>query len=268
MTGLALSFILATVAADPGVEIIAHRGESADAPENTLAAFRLAWERKVAAIEFDVHQAKDGTLVVCHDADTKRTTGVKKVIRSSTWDELKDLDAGRWKGKQFAGEKLPTLGQALATVPTGGRCYVEIKVGPEAVPAVSKTIEDSKLAPEQLVIISFQADTVAESKRRMPKIRAYFLSSFKRDMLTRRWKPSVDDLIAQAQRIGADGLDVSYEGPLDADFARRVKEAGLGFYVWTVDDRADAERMVKLGVAAITTNKAAWMKEALGSPTP
>src|SRR3954470_13597201 len=99
------------------VELIAHRGESADAPENTMAAFLLAWERRVGAIELDVHLTRDGELIVSHDADTRRTTGTSKVIKDSTLDELRPLDAGRWKGPRWAGERMPTLGEALATIP-------------------------------------------------------------------------------------------------------------------------------------------------------
>src|SRR5438477_1876233 len=102
-------FISALVSYASAVEIVAHRGESADAPENTLAAFRLAWERHDDAIELDVHLTADGQLIVCHDPDTRRTTGVKKVIKETPLAELRELDAGRWKGPQWAGEKLPTL---------------------------------------------------------------------------------------------------------------------------------------------------------------
>ena len=82
MNSVWIAIVMATLAAEP-VEFIAHRGESADAPENTLAAFRLAWERKVSAIELDVHLTKDGRLAVCHDFDTKRTTGVMRSCASA-----------------------------------------------------------------------------------------------------------------------------------------------------------------------------------------
>ena len=264
MPTIAMSLLLATLAADRPVEIIAHRGESADAPENTLAAFRLAWQRKVTSIELDVHLAKDGTLVVCHDPDTKRTTSVFKEIKTSNWEQLKDLDAGRWKARRFVGERLPTLAEALATLPAGGRCFIEIKVGPEAVPALVKTIKDSGKAPEQLVIISFNAATVAEAKRCLPDLKAYYLAKFKRDMLSGRWSPTIDELIDEARRIKADGLDLSHKGPLDAELVRRVRKAKLGLYVWTVDDLAEAQRLAELGVDGITTNRAAWMRDALG----
>src|SRR4051812_25828579 len=152
--------MIAFVSSASAVEIVAHRGESFDAPENALAAFRLAWERHDDAIELDVHLTSDGQLIVCHDPDTKRTTGVRKVIKDTPLAELRTLDAGRWKGPQWAGEKLPTLDEVLATIPAKGRCFVEIKVGPEAVPAVAKAVKASGKRPEQLVIISFKAPTV------------------------------------------------------------------------------------------------------------
>lgn len=253
------SFLLLIIAAGPTPELVAHRGESFDAPENTLAAFRLAWERKVPAIELDVHLTKDGQLIICHDKDTKRTTGRNLSIKDSTLEQLRKLEAGRWKGTQWAGEKLPTLDEALSTVPDGGRCFIEIKVGPEAVPPVVKSIKASGLLPKQLVIISFKAETVAEAKRQLPDIEAYYLSGFKQDKATGKWTPGVDELIDQAKAIRADGLDLSYEGPIDREFVRRIKDAGLKFFVWTIDDALIAQRYVGWGADGITTNRAEWL---------
>ena len=89
MPGWVGGLVLAFLAFGADVELISHRGESADAPENTMAAFRLAWERKVDAIELDVHLTRDGELVVIHDPDTKRTTGVEKKIKEHTAAELR-----------------------------------------------------------------------------------------------------------------------------------------------------------------------------------
>ncbi len=249
-----------------GVELVAHRGESADAPENTMAAFRLAWERGVGAIELDVHLSKDGVLIVSHDADTRRTTGTAMAIKESGVEDIRALDAGRWKGARWAGEKLPILGEVLATIPAGARCLIEVKVGPEAIPALVEAVRKSGKKPEQLAIISFQADAVAEAKKRLPEIKAYYLASFRRDPAKGDWQPGADELIAKARSIGADGLDLSSKGPIDADFARKVKAAGLELHVWTVDDPAEARRLIAAGVDGITTNRAAWMKEQLAKP--
>ena len=245
------------------VELVAHRGESFDAPENTLAAFDLAWERDVTTIELDVHLTGDGRAILSHDANARRTTGVDRLIRQSTVEELRALDAGRWKGERWAGEKMPTLEEALAGIPPGRRCFIEIKEGPEAVPAVARAIEQAAKAPGQLVIISFNAETVAESKRRLPSIPALYLSSFRRDSTTGAWSPTVDELIATARRTGADGLDLSINGPVDAAFVERVKAAGLEMHVWTIDDPTVALRMARAGVDGITTNRAAWLRDQL-----
>src|SRR5687767_10257607 len=87
------------------MQFIAHRGASHDAPENTLAAVRLAWAQHADAVEVDVHLTRDGRLAVIHDPDTQRTAGVARVVAQSTLAELQLLDVGRWKASRFAGEK-------------------------------------------------------------------------------------------------------------------------------------------------------------------
>ncbi|AMV36554.1 glycerophosphodiester phosphodiesterase [Planctomyces sp. SH-PL62] len=247
------------------VEFVSHRGESADAPENTLAAFNLAWDRKVEAVELDVHLSRDGVLVVTHDADAKRTTGVEKKIKETDWADLKDLDAGRWKDAKWAGETMPTLEESLATIPDGARIFIELKTGPEIVAPLVEAVHKSGKKPEQMAIISFHAETVAESKKRLPELKAYFLSGFKTDRETKAVTPTVDELIAKAKELNADGLDLAYTGPIDRAFVDRVKSAGLAFYVWTVDDPDVARRLIAAGVDGITTNKAEWLKRQLAA---
>ncbi len=261
LTGVSGRVLHEILASTKQVEWVAHRGESVDAPENTMAAFRLAWERKDPAIELDVHLSKDGGLIVSHDDDTKRTTGESKKIKESSTDELRLLDAGQWKDPRWKGEKLPLLEEVLATIPDGGRCFIEIKVGPEAVAPLVEAVKKSGKKPEQLVIISFQADTVAEAKRKLPELKAYYLAGFKRGK-EGGWQPKVEDLIERAREIHADGLDLSY-GPVDDEMVRKIHGAGLGVYVWTVDSPDEARRLVKAGVDGITTNKPAWMKDQL-----
>lgn len=262
-----MSAVVLVLASLPSVEWVAHRGESADAPENTMSAFRLAWDRDVRAVELDVHLSRDGALIVSHDDDTRRTTGVSRSIKQSVRSDLQGLDAGQWKGPRWAGERLPTLEQALATIPQGARCFIEVKVGAEAIPALVKAVRASGKKPEQLVVISFQADAIAAAKKALPELKAYYLASFKKDKATGAWTPRVDELIDKARAIGADGLDLSFKGPIDRAFVRRVKGAGLQLFVWTIDDPDVAARFIDFGVDGITTNKAAWMKEQVALPT-
>ena len=100
------------------------------------------------------------------------------------------------------GEKLPLLDDALATIPDGCRCFIEVKVGPEAVPALVQAVEKCGKQPEQLAVISFNADTVAETKRRMPQLKVYYLSGFKRSRGDQPWTPSIEELIKKAQAQG------------------------------------------------------------------
>lgn len=252
----------------PAVEWIAHRGESADAPENTMAAFRLAWERGVPTIELDVHLTADGELILSHDPNTRRTTGVDRVIRQTRLADLRQLDAGRWKGERWAGERMPTLQEVLATIPPAGRALIEIKEGPEAVPALVEAVRESGKTPEQLAVISFNLETVAEAKRRLPRVPAYYLSSFRQDEQTGAWTPTVDELIRRARSVGADGLDLSFRGPIDGEAVRTIKAAGLEMYVWTVDDADVARRMIAAGVDGITTNRAAALADEISGPLP
>jgi glycerophosphoryl diester phosphodiesterase len=243
------------------IELIAHRGESYDAPENTLAAFRLAFERCDTAIELDVHLAADGELIVCHDPDTLRTTGVKKVIRETTLQELQKLEAGSWKGPQWAEEKLPALEEVLAELPHGKRCFVEIKTGPESLPALERLVRRYQSKDAQIVIISFEADTIASVKRSLPFLEAHLLSWFEHDKLTLTWSPTAQNLIDYARSIGADGLGVEHTGPVDESFVRQVKLAGLKLYSWTVDEVDRAQQLIAAGVDGITSNRAAWLRE-------
>lgn len=251
------------LAAGSSPEIIAHRGESADAPENTMAAFRLAWERDVGAIELDLHLTVDDRLVVIHDADTERTCGVKHIIKTSRYEDLSNLDAGTWKGPQFQRERIVTLEDVLAELPDGKRCIIEVKVGPESVPALVRAVRSADKAASQLAVISFKHETIAEVRRQLPELQTLWLTSFKEDEATKQLKPTVDEIIARAKEIDAHGVNVSYKGPIDAAFAERVKAAGLLFYVWTVDDAGEALRLQQLGVDGITTNKAAWLRDIL-----
>jgi glycerophosphoryl diester phosphodiesterase len=253
---------LATPATDtPAVEIVAHRGASFDAPENTIASVKLAWEQKADAAEFDVFLSKDGKIVVIHDATTKRTAGVDAKVAEMTAAELKKLDVGKWKAAKFAGEPVPTLDEVLATVPAGKRVFIEVKCGPEIVPELDRVLTASKLKPEQTAVISFSADVIAAAKKARPDLPAYWVVS----LAPRGQKPrTAEELIAKAKEIKADGLDLSATpAVLDKTFGTKVKDAGLKLYVWTVNDVDLAKQMIAAGVESITTDRPGWLREQL-----
>ena len=240
------------------VEIIAHRGASFDAPENTLASIQLGWQQDADAVEIDVQFSKDGHIVVIHDDNTRKTAGVRKKVCAQTLAELKQLDVGRWKDAKWAGERIPTLSEAIATIPDGKRLFVEIKCGAEC---LSKFVEDFRASgktPRQVVPIGFSLETMQQLKRALPELEVCWIAEFKRTL--RGWSPTAERLIAQARDAGVDGLDLSGKGPVDAEFTQKVHGAGLTLYIWTVDSSALARQLADAGVDGITTNKPAWLR--------
>jgi glycerophosphoryl diester phosphodiesterase len=244
------------------VEIIAHRGASYDAPENTLASMKLAWEQKADAIELDLWLSKDGKLVVIHDSDTKRFGGLTNKIATQTWQELQQFDVGSWKNARFKGERIPTLESILETVPPGKRAVLEIKCGPEILPEFVRVVRASRRKPAELAVISFNFETLRDSKARLPELEHYFLSDYKTNTTTGRL-PELAPLIAQAKSAKFDGLDLQFKWPVDKAFVANVKSAGLKLLVWTVNDVTVARRMVDAGVNGITTDRPAWLREQL-----
>src|SRR6266850_7844739 len=120
--------------------IIAHRGASGDAPENTMAAFRLAMDSGADMIELDLHLSKDSALVVCHDSKLNRTARIKKTIKQLTLKELKKLDVGSWFHPRFSGETIPTLEEVLKLTVNRIALNIEIKQGSSLYPGIEKQL--------------------------------------------------------------------------------------------------------------------------------
>ena len=256
---ICLAMVLASSCAG-AVDIIAHRGSSYLAPENTLASVMLGWDND-ADVEIDVYLTKDNRIVVIHDKSTKRTGDKDLKVSETNLQELRKVDVGRFKSEEFAGEKIPVLDEVIATIPAGRKLYVEIKCGPEILPFLEKVIDDTGKR-SQIVIIAFGFETIAAAKKRMPDIGAYWLKGTDKDKATNKYIPHGTGLVEKVRSCGLDGLDVHYAG-VTKEFAEAVKSAGLKLYVWTVDDPADAIRLADLKVDGITTNRPEWLRERL-----
>ena len=244
------------------MDIIAHRGASHDAAENTLASIRLGWAQGADAVEVDVRQSRDGHIVVIHDAHTRRTAGVSRRVGAQTLDELRALDVGRWKHSRHAGEKVPTLEEVIATVPPGNRLFVEIKCGPECLPQFVDTVKRSGKAPSQVLPIGFDLTTMRLVKWALPDWEVAWVQCFRRNWRG-RWTPTAEKLIAHAKEAGLDALDLGGRGPVNQSFTAKVHAAGLKLYIWTVDSPAKALRLAAAGVDGITTNRPGWLREKL-----
>ncbi len=240
------------------MEIIAHRGASYDAPENTLASVRLAWQQGADAVEVDVHLSRDNRVVVIHDADTKRISGIKRLVRDLTFAELQKLDVGKWKSPKYTGEQLALLEDVIGMIPFGKRMLVEIKTGPEIVPHFPQV-------PSNVTPISFDLEAIAAMKAARPDLQCYWVVGWRRDWKGGGWLPKPSRMIEQALENNLDGLDVGANGPVTATFVKKAHAAGLGVYVWTVDSVAKARKLRIAGVDGIATNRPGWMIASLQS---
>ncbi|MEU6013298.1 glycerophosphodiester phosphodiesterase family protein [Streptomyces sp. NPDC047515] len=253
--------------------VLAHRGASAYAPENTLAAVDKADALGFDWVENDVQFTKDGVLVVVHDTDLKRTTDVEEVfperapwaVKDFTATEIARLDAGSWFGPQFAGTRVPTLKQYLDRIERNHqKLLLEIK-SPELYPGIEKeTLRvlrqngwfDRDHVKNRLVIQSFGADSVKKVHQRRPDVTTGFLGT-----------PAVADLASYA--AFTDQINPSYTS-ISADYVKAVHALKgahgrkLRVNTWTVNDAANATTVAGFGVDGIITNAPDVVRGATG----
>jgi glycerophosphoryl diester phosphodiesterase len=232
--------------------IIAHRGSSFLAPENTVASALLAWQQQADAVELDIYLSADNRVMVMHDSNTKRTTGQSYKISETSSEVLRTLDAGSWKGEQFRNEKIPFLEEMIATVPQGKKMVIEIKCGPEVFPALQKIAEQCG-KKKQLIFIAFDWETIVKARQIFPENACYWLSSS---------ASAAQEKTVEAAKIKLEGLNLNYR-IVDQVTVQRAKESGLEVLSWTIDDPQEVKRLIGLGVTAITTNRPDLVRESI-----
>ena len=254
-----------------GQDIVAHRGASHDAPENTISAFRLAWEMQSDAIEADFYLTADKQIVCIHDKTTKRVSpqSPELTVADTTLEVLQALDVGSWKNVRFANERIPTVQEVLATVPEGKRIFVEIKCGPEIVEPLKQQLAASGLKPEQIVIICFQQDVIRESRRVMPQYKANWLTGYNQKKGETDWTPPREGVLQALRSTGATGLGSNGNlKVIDLAFVEAVRAAGHEFHVWTINDADTARVLQGLKVDSITTDRPDLIRSTLSPNGP
>lgn len=217
--------------------VVAHRGASVEAPENTLAAFRRAWALGAESCELDVRVSADGAVVVMHDATTARTGGVDRPVAAQTLAELAALDVGAWFGPAFAGERVPLLAEVLAAMPAGRMLFVEVKTGAADAEAIARVITDTPRAPGAWVALQgYDADALAAVGARLPGVPTYWDVDPPAGE-DGQPRPYGDEVIAAARARGFTGLALDVRG-VDERVREAIAAAGLELDVWTVDDAA------------------------------
>jgi glycerophosphoryl diester phosphodiesterase len=237
-------------------QVIAHRGASAHAPENTLAAFRLAAELGAGFIETDLRVTREGRFVLRHDTRVNRTTSGRGRVADLAFDAVRRLDAGRWFGEEFAGEHVPSLEEALALAgQLGLGIYLELKVPLDgSLPfALAEQLRRAHRL-DRIVVLSFEPAVLATMRTTEPRIATA--------LLVGRTGPTIE----AARKAGAGLLAPRYKR-ISAPLIRRARQAGLGVVAWTVNEREEMRRMLSLGVDGIMTNWPDRLLEEIGQRT-
>ena len=244
--------------ATPGILIIAHRGDSKVAPENTLPAFASAVKAGADMVELDYYNSADGVPVVCHDEELDRTTdatklwgGTKLKLTDKTLAELKLLDAGSWYAKRFAGTRLPTLAEALDTIQTGSMTLIERKGGD---PATCIELLKQKNLLERVVVQSFDWDYLAGCHRIAPNL---VLGALGEKQLTTEKLDEIANCGARA--VGWEAKN------LDAAAIAAIHARGWKAWAWTVDSPPLIAQLVQAKIDGIITNRPAQTREAVAA---
>lgn len=243
------------------MKIIAHRGASASAPENTMAAFQLAWQMNADGIEFDVQLSRDGEIMVHHDADTRRSAGVDLKVTDNDSHILRELDVGSRCGEQFRNTRIPVLHEVLAQVPFGKQVLIEIKCGSEIIPVLSKTLAQTDTKHFQIALISFDLDVLINCRNAFPQLPCYPVFSYQYENSCSNITNPVDWIELARQHQFA-GLDPDYRD-ITPEFANAIKAAGLELVTWTVNKPENLTQLQAIGVDIITTDCPDVMQAAL-----
>lgn len=237
-----------------GVLIIAHRGDSAVAPENTLPAFASAVKAGADLVELDYQHSADGVPVVFHDKDLDRTTNACRLwggteIRLATRSlaDLQKLDAGSWFNARFAGTRLPTLAQALDTIQAGSMTLIERKAGD---PATCVRLLTERRLLDRVVVQAFDWDFLTVCHQLAPDVVLGALGD-------KEFSPArLDEITATGASVV--GWQDKY---LDAVGIAAIHARGWKAWVWTVDDPQRARQLVEAGIDGIITNRPGEMRK-------
>ncbi|MGG0462070.1 glycerophosphodiester phosphodiesterase [Priestia aryabhattai] len=232
------------------VDNVAHRGASAYAPENTIAAFDKAVEMKADYIEIDVQRSKDGKLVVIHDTTVDRTTDGSGKVGNLTFKELRDLDAGSWKGEQFTGAQIPTFDEIIDRYHGKIGILIELKA-PEVYPGIEENIAEKlkernldKPQNEKIIVQSFNHNSMKKMNELLPKVPIGVLTSSSAD---------ATEQALQEFSTYADYFNPSY-GIVTPDLVNQVHSLGIKIGSWTVRSQEAADFLLDVGVDAIITD--------------
>lgn len=238
--------------------VIAHRGASHYAPENTMAAFKMAWQMKADMIELDVQLSKDGVPVVFHDAKLEKHSNGRGLVSSYLYDELRQLDAGKWFSIEFMGEKIPSLEKVLKWA--AGKIMVNIEIKAEAVSHSQKGGIEEKVIQlvqeagleKHVIISSFDYRAVERIKKIAPGI----LTGLLYDKKSSTKRGPVDLL----RDYKADFFHCS-KSQMGKEWRRQLNASEKRFLIYTVNRKKTMQKWIEKGAFGIFSDKPNLLRE-------
>jgi glycerophosphoryl diester phosphodiesterase len=234
--------------------VIAHRGASAAAPENTIAAFELAVTQEADGIELDVHLSADGHPVVIHDDSLERTTDGAGPVAARTMRELKRLDAGGWYGPSFRGQRIQTLQEVLERFKGRARFWIELKGGSDLYPGIEERVVSMVEIYDVVDLALIQSFDHAALARCRGFNREIALGAL----------VEAPPFSAQAPATGMVQAVCPAAEALTEAAVRSVRTSGLACYAWTVNEPAQMDRLVEWGITGIITDRPELLRARLG----
>jgi len=244
--------------------IIAHRGASGHAPENTIAAIDKALEMGADVIEIDVHQTLDSVIILMHDVTLNRTTNMTGSIKDYHWASIKNADAGSWFSADFAGEEIPTLEEVISQINDRALLLIEIKKGGDYYPGIELRVLDiikSNHAESWCMIQSFSDEAIQNFIELKSGMKVYKLALGNIPF----WPAYIDGKIRcgsilKYKEVAGINPNLNFAGKR---IIRRLHERGQEIFVWTVNKEKDMRKLVGLGVDGIITNYPDKLKKIL-----
>lgn len=233
-------------------QIIAHRGANKRAPQNTLAAFKLAREMKCDGFECDVHLTKDGHAVICHNYDIDETSNGTGFIREKTLEQLRAYDFGSYFDEKFKDEKIPTLSEFFETA--RGLDIINIELKPpldDNFAVVEKTLEQAEESGllDRILISSFSDEVLLESKRLNSSVSTALLY----DPTSKIIDKIFDAPFSFANSLGCSAIHPAYFY-IDEDYMEEAHQNGLTVNAWTCNKELVINALIKLGCDGIITD--------------
>ena len=228
--------------------IIAHRGASSKAPENTILSYETAWLQNADAIEVDLRKTKDGVFICAHDNNFNRVSGSTKNISESTFESLLKIDIGSWKGQKFKTQRVPKLEEVLKRLPNRKIIFIEIKGVTKNLNQLMKLISNSNLKKNQVHFLCYLPSVIKNIKKKFPTQKATL------NLIPSLFDYDEERIKEEIKNSNSDGVSLHVDSKQSIKLIEKLKNEKFFVLTWTVNDKKFMEKLIKSKVDGIITD--------------